>query len=262
MEALGCKTVADLLRVEGGKLLEASSVIFLRQFPERDGIHLPLDTFEAYADGAAKDIDFLVGCNKDEMDFFVYSFGLEKWDEWVKNRKPLKLAGLPEEEKKLVEGFCNDVTGDYYERDSRLFSQIWFNAPIIKLSENQSKAGGRCYTYYLTPESPDPIMKCGHAIELATVFNHPEMTAEMGRAFDETFSKTVRKLWTRFAGTGDPSLGADISPDGKTKDWPLYDTANKRVMVLDEFDIHPEKESERKIVDWDRTYFMTKYYWI
>ena len=31
-------------------------------------------------------------------------------------------------------------------------------------------------------------------------------------------------------------------------------------MVLDEFDIHPAKESEVKIVDWDRTYFLTKYY--
>jgi para-nitrobenzyl esterase len=31
-------------------------------------------------------------------------------------------------------------------------------------------------------------------------------------------------------------------------------------MVLDEFNIHPEKESERKIVDWERTYFLTKYY--
>ena len=232
----------------------------MRQFPERDGIHLPLDTFEAYANGAAKDIEFLVGCNKDEMDFFVSSFGLKGWDEWVKNRKPLKLAKLPEEEKKLVESFCNDVTGDYYERDSRLFSQVWFNAPIIRLSENQTKAGGKAYTYYFTPESPDPIMKCGHALELSTVFNHPEMSADTGRAFDETFSKTMRKMWTQFARTGSPSLSADISPDGKEKVWPIYDLENKRVMVFDEFNIHPEKESERKIVDWDRTYFMTKYY--
>jgi len=26
------------------------------------------------------------------------------------------------------------------------------------------------------------------------------------------------------------------------------------------FDIHPAKESEVKIVDWDRSYFLTKYY--
>jgi para-nitrobenzyl esterase len=31
-------------------------------------------------------------------------------------------------------------------------------------------------------------------------------------------------------------------------------------MLLDEFDIHPSTESELKIVDWERTYFLTKYY--
>jgi para-nitrobenzyl esterase len=31
-------------------------------------------------------------------------------------------------------------------------------------------------------------------------------------------------------------------------------------MVLDEFDIHPAKEADVKVVDWDRTYFLTKYY--
>ena len=262
MEALGCKTVADLLKVEGRKLLEASSVIFLRQFPERDGIHLPLDTFKAYETGAAKDIAFLVGCNKDEMDFFVYSFGLEGWDAWVKGRKPLKLDKLPDEEKKLVESFCNDVKGEPYEADSRLFSQAWFIAPVIRLAESQAEAGGIAYAYYFTPESPDPIMKCGHSIELSSVFNHPEMSADTGRVFDETFSKTMRKMWVQFAKTGNPSLGADVSPDGKPKDWPLYDRKDRMVMVLDEFDIHPEKESERKIVDWDRTYFLTKYYCI
>jgi hypothetical protein len=34
----------------------------------------------------------------------------------------------------------------------------------------------------------------------------------------------------------------------------------KQVMVLDEFDIHPAKESEVRIVDWERSCFLTKYY--
>ncbi len=33
---------------------------------------------------------------------------------------------------------------------------------------------------------------------------------------------------------------------------------DRKGRVLDEFNIHTEKESERKIVDWDRTYFLTK----
>ena len=81
-----------------------------------------------------------------------------------------------------------------------------------------------------------------------------------GRQYDATFMKTMRKMWVQFAKTGNPSLSADISPDGKAKEWPLYDLENKQVMVLDEFDIHPAKESDVKIVDWDKTYFLTKYY--
>ena len=67
-------------------------------------------------------------------------------------------------------------------------------------------------------------------------------------------------MWVQFAKTGDPSLTAEQSPDGKAKEWPLYDLENKYVMVFDEFDIRPEKEADMNIVDWDRTYFLTKYY--
>ena len=260
MEVLGCKTVADLLKVDGEKLLEASAVNFVHQMPERDGKYLPTDSFAAYANGAAKDLEILVGCNKDEMNFFVSSFGKEGWDKWIAERKQEKFAQLPAEERALVNSYMKDVKGDYFQPDSSLFSQSWFNAAIIRLSECQTMGGGKCYTYYFTPESPDPIMKCGHAIELSVVFNHPEMTADTGRAFDETFCKTMRKMWVQFAKTGNPSLSADISPDGKAKEWPMYDLENKQVMVLDEFDIHPAKESEVKIVDWERTYFLTKYY--
>jgi para-nitrobenzyl esterase len=42
----------------------------------------------------------------------------------------------------------------------------------------------------------------------------------------------------------------------------LYDTERKQVLVLEEFDVHPAKESDLKIVDWERTYPLTKYYTI
>ncbi len=59
----------------------------------------------------------------------------------------------------------------------------------------------------------------------------------------------MRNLWVQFAKTGCPS-----------GNWPLYDLKDKKLMVLDEFDIHPAKESEVKVVDWDRTWFLIKYY--
>lgn len=263
MEALGCKTVADLKQVDIKKFVNtAGALLGLRVWPERDGSYLPLDPFEAYAKGAAKDIDFLQGCTKDEMGYFIYGMGLETWNQFCADRRAKKLAQLTNKEKRLVEDYCRnakDVSPDY-SAINRLFDQIVFIAPLFRLSENQTKADGKSYTYFFTVESAFPLLKSGHAIELSTVFCHPEETLVTGRQFDETFSKTLRKMLVQFAKTGNPSLSADISPDGKAKEWPLYDLKDKKVMVFDEFDIHPAKESDVNIVDWDRSYFLTKYY--
>ena len=268
MNVLGCKTVADLQKLDIDEFVEKSGVLSLRVWAERDGNFLPLNPYEEYLNGAAKDIDFLQGCDKDELGFFVSGFGLELYNEWAVGRKANKLAQLTDAEKALVESFCKergedyDIEGGGRAKSASLFDQIVFIAPLFLMCENQTKAGGKTYNYFFTPESTDPLMKCGHSIELGVVFKHPEVLDETGRSFDETFSKTMRKMWVQFAKTGNPSLNAEISPDGKEKVWELYDLENKYWMVFDEFNIHLEKESARKILDWDRTYFLTKYYCI
>ena len=268
MDMFGCKTVADLQKVDVDEFVESSGVLGLRVWAERDGNYLPLDPYEAYVKGAAKDLDMIQGCDKDELGFFITGFGLEGYNEWAADRRAKKMAQLTEEEKALVESFCKERGEDYIYDDgdrahsAALFDQIVFIAPLYRMCENQIKGGGKTYAYFFTPESTDPLMRCGHSIELSTVFNHPEITDETGRAFDETFGKTLRKMWVQFAKTGNPSLVADVSPDGKEHEWPLYDPKDRKWMVYDEFDIHVEEESEKKLLDWDRTYFLTKYYCI
>lgn len=260
MEALGCKTVADLLKVDARTVVDtAAEAVALRMFPVRDGRILPLDPFEAYANSSAKDITFLQGCNKDEMNCFVADWTVEGFKAWAADRKTKKYAQLlTDEERTQVESFCKEGAVEEWEPDSRLFGHSWFIEGAIKMSESQTMGGGKSYTYYYRVESSDPIRKSAHFEEVPIVFAHPEFIE--GRQYDETFSKTMRKMWVQFAKTGNPSLTAEQSPDGKAKEWPLYDLENKWVMVFDEFDIHPAKESEVKIVDWDRTYFLTKYY--
>ena len=265
MDSLGCKTVADLRKVDVEKLVSTASVLLgLRVWAERDGRLLPQNPYDAYANGAAKDLTILQGCNKDEVGYFIYGIGLEGWDAFGAERYARKLAQLTTEEQALVESFCKeakDVSREY-SSTNRLFDQIVFIAPLFRLLENQAKAGGKTYAYYFTVESSLPLLKSGHAVELSTVFNHPEETGVTGRQFDETFSKTMRRMWVQFAKTGNPSLNAEQSPDGKAKVWPLYDVKDRLMMILDEKDIHIEKESERNILDWDRTFFLTKYYCI
>ena len=261
MDMLGCETVADLQEVDIEDLLAAAAIVMgLRTATEADGIYLPLDPYAEYANGAVKNIDILHGFNKDEMNYFAAAMGFEVFKMWANNRKSEKIAQLPEEDLERVNSFLNDAPGEQWERDSALISQLWFNAAHFRMAEEQAAGGGKSYLYYFTPESSVPHVKCGHGMELPGIFNHPEETALTGRVIDETFSKIMRKMWVQFAKTGNPSLSADISPDGKAYEWPLYDPEKKEVMVFDEFNIHPEKESERKMVDWERMYPLTSYY--
>ena len=249
----------DIMKV-WAPILGLYSALGIRTMPERDGIYLPFDPWEAYANGAAKDIEFLQGCDKDEMNTFMGALGVDAWNAWAKERTAEKFAQLTDKEQALVKSYLNDIQGESYEPTVNLFSQLMFVAPQIRLSDEQTKAGGKSYTYYYRVESSQPYIKAGHASELPVVFAHPEIQEFTGRAYDETFSKIMRKMWIQFAKTGNPSLSAAESPDGKAHEWPLYDQKDRQVMVLDEHDIHLAKESELKIVDWERTYFLTNYY--
>ena len=262
MEALGCETVADLMNVDVNEIVETAAVVLMMPIttPERDGVFLPKETFDAYENGAAKDLDIMQGCTKDETRYFLAAGGPAAFTLWAENCKEEKLAQCTEEERALAESYIAEGQGEYYEVLSSFLDQYWFTAPLIRTAENQVKAGGKTYVYYFRVESSDPVKKSAHAIELPAVFDHPENTIVTGRPFDETFSRTMRKMWVQFAKTGNPSLTAEQSPDGKEKVWPLYDLENKQMMVFDEFNIRPEKEADVNIVDWDRTYFLTKYY--
>ena len=262
MDVLGCKTVADLMNTDVDKIVQAAGAVASMPLttPERDGVFLPREAFDAYESGAAKDFDIMQGCTKDECSYFVAGVGPEAFMPWAEKCKAEKLSQLTEEEKALVESYLADSQGEDYDILSHFLDQFWFNAPLIRTAENQVKGGGKTYVYYFRVESSVPLLKSGHAIELSELFNHPEDTFVTGRQFDETFSKTMRRMWVQFAKTGNPSLTAEQSPDGQAKEWPLYDLENKYVMVFDEFDIRAEKEADMNIVDWDRTYFLTKYY--
>ena len=83
--------------------------------------------------------------------------GKEVWNAWADARLEEKIAQLTDKEKDLVKIYCADIPGERCEATVRIFSQIMFIAPQIRLSEAQAQAGGKSYTYYYTVESAVPM---------------------------------------------------------------------------------------------------------
>ena len=88
--------------------------------------------------GAAKEIDILQGCNKDEVNYFVFFKGVESYNAWGAAQKAKKLAQMTAEERTRTESFCADIRGESYESTSRLFDQIWFIAPLFRMIRKRS----------------------------------------------------------------------------------------------------------------------------
>ena len=165
MKELDCKTVADLMTVSAEKIAEVWTHLFgfyqtlgMPTFPERDGRYLPLNTWEAYANGAAKDIVFLQGCNKDEMNTFLAGVGLDTWNTWAKKRLEEKLARLTDKERELVMGYLNDIQGESYEPTVNIFKPVMPQScrsclPIRKSTTSQDDCTTRL--------SARPSVRCG-----------------------------------------------------------------------------------------------------
>ena len=66
----------DLVAISKEKLRTISDDIFgYNNFAERNGNILPIDLYEAYKSWSGKDIDMLLGSNKDEIRYFIQSMG-------------------------------------------------------------------------------------------------------------------------------------------------------------------------------------------
>ena len=261
LEALGCKTVADLLACPPEKVADvAGNILSLRDFPERDGKLIPVDPFDAYLKGEAKDIDILVGCTKDEMGQFAYFMGPEEFIEFFNPRYEKKFAIMSSEDVAKAKAFMNNTLGNKFHKVYRFGDQVYFIAPAFRMSEVHSSAGGRTYHYLFRVENPNTYFLSGHAAELASVFNNPQNTFFSGRVYDDTFNHTMQRMWVNFAKNGDPSLTAEESPTGKAIKWDQYNSDKKTIMIFDEFNIHQGIEGDYGIVDWERTYPLTKYF--
>ncbi|HJJ48373.1 MAG TPA: carboxylesterase family protein [Methanocorpusculum sp.] len=259
---LKINSIDDFFKADPAALMAANAKYGdLCTFPECDGTILPLRPFDAYAEGAAKGITLMTGCNKDEGSFWycgVVNNDIEPVKQYFEDKYARMLSLMNEEEKEAVRSFTKDAEKDGYLQDSRFFDQFMFIGPCFRLVEAHIMGGGDVYQYYVTAESEAPYMKSAHGIEISSVFGNE--SSFQGPALDSLFAKSIQKMWIQFAKTGNPSLPAALSPSGKAVEWPKKTSVSGAVMQMDEYLFHAEYDLGDKIVDRKRIYPLLKYY--
>jgi para-nitrobenzyl esterase len=264
LEELGIAeaNAAKILEVPAEAILKAQLAVSatgmgLAFAPIVDGKTVPVNPLAAVADGAARDVELVIGSNRDEAKLFNA----------IAPRAPIDDAKLIERVQRLLPkrsaARASDLVGAY--RRSRealalpatnldLLDAIqgdeMFRIPSVRLAEAQRPHQPRTFMYLFVYESPARRGSLGacHALELPFVFG--TLDAPTQDKFAGTgpvalrLSQNMMDAWLQFTHGGDPSH-AGI---GK---WSAYDT-NERATMLFGRDSGLERapfEDERKA--WD-----------
>ncbi|MER7189153.1 carboxylesterase/lipase family protein [Streptomyces flaveolus] len=252
-------TVADLSAVAPDRLVAAGQTLAAKMLqhvdrwgqaaptvtpysPVVDGEVLPVMPWQALASGASRDVDLIVGHNRDEFRLFSSMAGPSDRITDERAASALRMfAPGPDGERTYRAAFPDASPGELYER---VQTDWLFAMPSLHLAEAHLAGGGRSYVYELTWPAPGNGGALGacHALDLPLLFG--TFDADMGVLLFAgaepspealALSARFRASWTAFARTGDPG-------------WPAYDTGRRLVQVLDAEPAvvpYPEETSRR-----------------
>ncbi|GGU19876.1 carboxylesterase/lipase family protein [Streptomyces daghestanicus] len=235
-------TVADLAAVAPDRLVAAGQTLAAKMLgradrwgqaaptvtpyaPVVDGDVLPELPWRAVAGGAARDVDLVVGHNRDEFRLFTALAGQLGRIGEDRATAALRMYA-PGGEAAYRAAFPDASAGELYER---VQTDWLFAVPTMRLGEAQLTGGGRVHAYELTWPAPGNGGGLGacHALDVPLLFG--TFGADLGivlfagtepDATAHALSARFRASWTAFARTGDPG-------------WPAYDTERRLVQVLD-----------------------------
>lgn len=238
MKELAALSEEELKKINAAEIDdEGTTVNDLTNMPQRDGKVLPEsleELYAAYEKGAGKDVDLMIGTNKNEWNYWIGEMAVgdeeenyEAFQGWMAERFAGDKEAMSKKDRKTVDEFIS-LQSDKEEpwKTVEFYNDIAFRVPACIEAANHTKAGGKTYMYYWT--YPSAIERYGacHAVELSYVFNNLQDTSFTGENPNKELAAKVQEAWVNFAKTGDPSIeGAD---------WPQYNGDTRQTMIIGE----------------------------
>ena len=235
LEETGCTNVSELMALSEEELSAVNEKLNdYNCFPERDGVVLPVDLYEAYESGASSHVDMMIGTNADEVRYWINEMGY--YVDGV-DGEAIYSVGLPimfENNLQKISNIDMQNVDSFMalQKDKKIWNQtefyneILFRIPAIAQADSHSKNGGNTYMYYWTYPGENETVGACHAIELTYIFNNLENTIYTGNKVNPTLADVVQNMWVNFARTGNP--GTD------NHEWSLYNSDTRMTMILGE----------------------------
>ena len=214
LKKTGAKNMEELAALEEAELIRVNKELNdYNNFPERDGVVLPENLYEAYEQGLSSHVDMMIGTNADETRYWIREMGYyyKRWLGPIIFRlcMPLMFRSNMErvspKDQELVEEYMELIPYRKLWKIVEFYNDILFYVPAAFQAQKHTENGGKAFVYYWYYPSAHKNLGACHAVELSSVFNNLDVTIYTEKNTSRTLADRVQNLWVSFAKTGDPS---------------------------------------------------------
>ncbi|MEU9860306.1 carboxylesterase family protein [Streptomyces sp. NPDC047971] len=206
-------TARAVAAVPRDRLLDAQTAVTGRRSPLTgghsfqvavDGEVLPRDPAVALRDGAAADVDLLMGTNTEEYRLWFVPGGLTERIGRLALRAALWRAGVRARTARAYRASRPGETPG--ELLGAVATDKLLRVPLYRVADARTAGPGSTFLYEFGWRSPVMGLGACHALEIAFVFDtldRPEAAALTGPDAPRELAAAMHGAWTRFAATGD-----------------------------------------------------------
>jgi para-nitrobenzyl esterase len=219
--------------------------------PVVDGTTLPQSPLEAIANGSARDVDILIGTNRDECRSFLSDPNWRTYDDEALRR--IGHDRVHETWPAVAPFYLNDGTTGEALRDATLalLTASIFTYPALRLAEDRARHGAPVWLYRFRWASPveGGLFGAAHDVEIPFVFDNLDAPVAVELTGDspdrQPLADRMHRAWIAFAHGGDPNTSS-LPP------WPRYDLERRATMIFNRDDRveHDPAAAERQV--WER----------
>ena len=193
-------TMEELLQLDTQALKDALQRLWMNMCaPTCDGKLVPKQVYEAYRNGAASGIEFIVGITSGEMQVFRSSVGRKNYEDAV-NAAVDNLQGY-------LDGSIAEAVRAYIEAQTSASSEIeaksklvgqWIALGVYRVAAKLSQGGNKVHMMYWDERALIENLGSGTADVLATLLGNGEVLQMYGSVMNADLSETLQALLLKF----------------------------------------------------------------
>ena len=193
-------TMTELLHLDSEALKDAAQRLWMNMCaPTCDGKLIPGQVYEAYRNGAASGIEFIVGITSGEMQVIRSSVGSKNYEDAV-NAAVDNLQGY-------LDGSITEAVRAYIEAQTSASSELdaksklvgqWIAMGIYLVAAKLSQGGNKVHLMYWDERALIENLGSGTADVLATLLGNGEALQMYGSVMNADLSETLQALLLKF----------------------------------------------------------------